>query len=56
MLIENLTYFFVPQSGGKYSHTNSYDFAMTLNLQDDHLTAGAWAACGENMILNAIWC
>ena len=29
----------------KYSHTNSYNFAMALILQDDHLTAGAWAAC-----------
>ena len=28
-----------------YSHTNSYNFAMTLITQDDHLTAGAWAAC-----------
>ena len=27
-------------------HTNSYNFAMTFILQDDHLTAGAWAACG----------
>ena len=43
--IENLTVFFIPKSGRKYSHTNSYNFAMTLISQDNHLTAGAWAAC-----------
>ena len=26
------------------SNTNSYNFAMTVISQDDHLTAGAWAA------------
>ena len=31
------------ESSGKYSHTNSYNFAMTLISQDDHLTAVAWA-------------
>ena len=45
IFIENLTDFFIPKSGRKYSHTNSYNFAMTLISQDDHLTAGAWAAC-----------
>ena len=25
--------------------TNSYNSAMTVIAQDDHLTAGAWAAC-----------
>ena len=35
----------LPKSGREYSHTNSYIFAMTLILQYDHLTAGAWAAC-----------
>ena len=25
---------------------NSYNSAMTVIAQDDHLTAGAWAACG----------
>ncbi|XP_066020921.1 uncharacterized protein [Pocillopora verrucosa] len=30
--------------GRKYSHTNSYNFAMTVVAQEDHLTAGAWAA------------
>ena len=44
--IENLTVFFIPKSGLKYSHTNSYNYAMTLISQDDHLTAGPWAACG----------
>ena len=43
--IKNLTQFFIPKSGRKYSHTNSYNFAMTLISQGDHLTAGAWAAC-----------
>ena len=46
IFIENLTVLFIPNSGWKYSHTNSCNFAMTLILQDDHLTAGAWAACG----------
>ena len=27
---ENLTYFFIPWSGRKYSHTNSYNPAMTV--------------------------
>ena len=27
---------------------NSYNSAMTVIAQDDHLTAGAWAACGES--------
>ena len=35
--------FIVPQSDRKYSHTNSYSFAMTIISQGDHLTAGAWA-------------
>ena len=39
-------YFFIPKSGRKYSNTNSNNFAMTLISQDDHLIAGAWAACG----------
>ena len=47
IFIEDLTYFFIPYSGRKYSHTNSYNFAMTVILQDDHLTAEAWAACVE---------
>ena len=41
MFIENLTVFFIPESGRKYSNTNSYNFAMTPISQDDHLTAGA---------------
>ena len=45
IFFENLTYFFIPQSNRKYSHTNSYNSAMTVIAQDDHLTAGAWAAC-----------
>ena len=36
---------YIPKSGRKYSHTNSYNFAMTLISQDDYLTTGAWAAC-----------
>ena len=43
---ENLTYYFIPLGGRKYSHTNSYNSAMTFIAQDDHLTVGAWAACG----------
>ena len=43
--MENLTYYFIPKSGRKYSHTNSYNSAMTIIVQDDHLTAGAWATC-----------
>ena len=38
---ENLTYFFIPEGGRKYAHTNSYSSAMTVIAQDDHLTAGA---------------
>ena len=45
IFIENLTVFFIPKSGLKYSHTNSYNHAMTLISQVDHLAAGAWAAC-----------
>ena len=36
--------FFISKSGCKYSYTNYYIFAITLVTQDDHLTAGAWAA------------
>ena len=44
--------FFIPRSGRKYSHTNSYDFATTLTSQDDHdhLTAGAWVTCAQTKI------
>ena len=38
------------QSNSHYSHTNSYNDAMTLISQDDHLTAGTWAACDRNTI------
>ena len=27
---ENLTYFFIPEGGRKYAHTNSYNSAMTV--------------------------
>ena len=40
-------YFFIPLSGHKYSRTNSYNSAMTVIAQDDHLTAGAWATCDK---------
>ena len=46
--IENMTVFLLLKSGRKYSHTNSSIFAMTPIMQDVHLTAGAWAACGLN--------
>ena len=46
IFIGNLTVFFITERGRKYSHTNSHDFAMALILQDDDLTAGAWATCG----------
>ena len=39
---ENLTAFLLTTSDRKYS----YNFATTVISQDDHLTAGAWAACG----------
>ena len=26
---------------------------MTVIAQDDHLTAGAWAACGENKLIDS---
>ena len=45
---ENLTYFFIPEGGRKYAHTNSYNSAMTVIAQDDHLTAGAWVACDKH--------
>ena len=45
---ENSTYFLIPNSGRKYSHTNSYNSAMTVIAQNDHLTAGAWAACADS--------
>ena len=47
IFFENLTYFFIPWSGRKYFHTNSFNSAITVIAQDDHLTAGAWAACGN---------
>ena len=56
IFFENLTYFFIPYSGRKYSHTNSYNSAMTVRAQDDHLIAGAWAACGEIRNLVHIKC
>ena len=35
--IENLTaFFFIPESSRKHFHTNSYNFARTLILQDYH--------------------
>ena len=34
---------FIPEGGRKYAHTNSYNSAMTIIAQDDHVTAGAWA-------------
>ena len=37
--------FFIPEGARKYSQTNSYNFAITLISQHDHLTAGAWAVC-----------
>ena len=43
IFIGNLIVFFITERGRKYSHTNSHDFAMALILQDDDLTAGAWA-------------
>ena len=45
IFFENLTYYFISQGGRKYAHTNSYNSAMTVIAQDDHLTAAAWAAC-----------
>ena len=45
-------YFLIPKRSRKYSLTNSYIFAMALFFtQDDHLTAGAWAACGQVRLL-----
>ena len=38
--------FIISKSGRKYSHINYYNFTMTLILQDDPITAGAWMACG----------
>ena len=35
--------FFIPKGGRKNSHTNSYNFDITLTSKDDHLTA--WTAC-----------
>ena len=37
-------FFFIPEGGRKYAHTNSYNSAMIVIAQDDHVTAGAWAA------------
>ena len=37
---------FIPEGSRKYAHTNSYNSAMTVIAQDDHVTAGAWAAYG----------
>ena len=48
-----LYFFFISKSRRKYSHKNSYNFAMTLISQDDHLTGGAWAACASAKHLKA---
>ena len=42
---------FIPEGGRKYAHKNSYNSAMTVIAQDDHVTAGAWAAYGLSAIL-----
>ena len=56
IFIENWLYFFIHKSVRKNSHTNSYNFAMTLISQDDHLTAGTWVACGMRDLANAsLW-
>ena len=48
-------YFLIPKRGRKYSPTNSYIFAMALFfMQDDHLTAGAWAACGQARLISSL--
>ena len=53
---ELTVFFFIHQSVRKHSHTNSYNFAMTLISQDDHLTAGTWVACGMRDLANAsLW-
>ena len=52
IFFENLTYFFIPQSNRKYSHTNSYNSAMTVIGQDNHLTIRAWAACDLHNIFS----
>ena len=59
IFIENLIVFifFIPKrskSDRKYSHTNSYNFAMTLISRDDHLTVGAWAACGLTNLFRSV--
>ena len=48
IFIESLTYFLLRLSSRKYTYPNSYNSAMTSIAQDDHLTAGAWAACGRS--------
>ena len=35
IFFENLTYYFIPEGGRKYAHTNSYNSAMTVIAQDD---------------------
>ena len=51
----DLTYFLIPWSGCNYSHTNDYNFAiLTLILQDDHLTARAWATYGVPKFLDSV--
>ena len=49
--MENLPASFITKSGRKYSHTNSEIFVTTLISEDDHLTAGAWAACDRMEIV-----
>ena len=53
---ELTVFFFIHKSVRKHSHTNSYNSAMTLISQDDHLTAGTWVACGMRDLANAsLW-
>ena len=38
--------FFIPKSGRKYA-MQTLKNSLTLVLQDNYLTAGAWTACGH---------
>ena len=54
IFFENLTYFFIPKSRRKYSHTNSKNSVMAVVAQDDRLIAGAWAACAQTRNHNTL--
>ena len=51
-----MTVLFIPYSGRKHSHTYSYNFAMAIISQDDHLitTFHMMEICRQNYVMTTI--